>query len=134
MYLLDLTAEIRPQVVFFDGQPRVIYAESSKRKERGRFQPRRPQIVTPKKDWYVYLLRCADETLYCGVTVDPDRRLSQHNAGTASKYTRSRRPVVMAACARVADKSTALRMEAAIKKLPRREKLARLAMLADTNG
>ncbi|WP_243545832.1 GIY-YIG nuclease family protein [Pseudodesulfovibrio tunisiensis] len=90
--------------------------------------------MTPKKDWYVYLLRCADETLYCGVTVDPDRRLSQHNAGTASKYTRSRRPVVMAACARVADKSTALRMEAAIKKLPRREKLARLAMLADTNG
>jgi predicted GIY-YIG superfamily endonuclease len=43
--------------------------------------------------WYVYLLRCGDGSLYTGVTNDPERRCRQHNAGTASRYTRSRRPV-----------------------------------------
>ena len=44
--------------------------------------------------WYVYLLRCADATLYCGVTTDMERRLREHNAGSrGAKYTRARRPV-----------------------------------------
>mgnify|MGYP003340458047 CR=1 FL=1 len=43
----------------------------------------------PKPQWWVYVLRCRDGTLYTGVTTDPERRLAQHNAGTASKYTRS---------------------------------------------
>jgi predicted GIY-YIG superfamily endonuclease len=43
--------------------------------------------------WFVYILRCADGTLYTGITKDVDRRTKQHNAGTASWYTRSRRPV-----------------------------------------
>lgn len=73
---------------------------------------------------YVYLLRCADGSLYCGWTTDPERRLRQHNAGTASRYTRQRLPVEYAALIPVADRSAALREEARIKKLSRRDKMA----------
>jgi putative endonuclease len=72
---------------------------------------------------YVYLLRCADDSLYCGWTTDVQRRLARHAAGTASRYTRSRRPVALAAVIPVADRSAALREEARIKRLPRAAKL-----------
>jgi putative endonuclease len=72
---------------------------------------------------YVYVLRCGDDSLYCGWTTDVERRLAQHAAGTASRYTRSRRPVVLAALIPVADRSAALREEARIKRLPRAAKL-----------
>jgi putative endonuclease len=72
---------------------------------------------------YVYLLRCADDSLYCGWTTDMPRRLAAHRAGTASRYTRSRRPVELAAVIPVADRSAALREEARIKRLPRAAKL-----------
>jgi putative endonuclease len=72
---------------------------------------------------FVYLLRCADGSLYCGWTTDVERRLAAHEAGTASRYTRSRRPVELAAVMRVADRSEALREEARIKRLPRPAKL-----------
>ncbi len=75
----------------------------------------------------VYLLRCADDSLYCGWTTDMSRRLAQHRAGTASRYTRSRRPVELAAVLPVPDRSAALREEARIKRLPRRAKLALIA-------
>jgi putative endonuclease len=75
----------------------------------------------------VYVVRCADGTLYTGVSTDPDRRLSQHNAGTASKYTRSRRPVEMVYRERRRERSDALKREAALKTLPRRAKLALIA-------
>ncbi len=75
---------------------------------------------------YVYLLRCADGSLYCGWTTDPERRLRQHNAGTASRYTKRRRPVEYAMVMPAADRSAALREEARIKKLSRAEKLALL--------
>jgi putative endonuclease len=71
----------------------------------------------------VYLLRCADGSLYCGWTTDLARRLAAHRSGTASRYTRSRRPVELAAAISVADRSTALREEARIKRLPRAAKL-----------
>jgi putative endonuclease len=71
----------------------------------------------------VYLLRCADGSLYCGWTTDVDRRLAAHRAGTASRYTRSRLPVELAAVIPVADRSAALREEARIKRLPREAKL-----------
>jgi putative endonuclease len=77
---------------------------------------------------FVYLLRCADGTLYCGWTTDLDRRLAAHNAGTASRYTRSRRPVVMAWSQTVESRSAALREEARIKRLPRSEKQALMDM------
>jgi putative endonuclease len=72
---------------------------------------------------YVYLLRCADESLYCGWTTDVERRLAAHAAGTASRYTRSRRPVALAAVIEVADRSAALKEEARVKRLPRAAKL-----------
>ena len=72
---------------------------------------------------YVYLLRCADGTLYCGWTNNPDRRLAMHNAGKASKYTASRRPVEMVYLESCPTKQEAMKREAAIKKLPRTEKL-----------
>jgi putative endonuclease len=73
---------------------------------------------------WVYLLRCADGTLYCGWTVDVEARLAAHNAGRASRYTRSRLPVALAWCAEQPDRSAARREEARIKALPREQKLA----------
>lgn len=72
---------------------------------------------------YVYLLRCADDSLYCGWTTDVQRRLAAHRAGSASRYTRSRSPIELAAVFAVADRSAALREEARIKRLPRAAKL-----------
>ena len=76
---------------------------------------------------WVYLLRCADGSLYTGWTVDVDRRLARHAAGTASAYTRSRRPVELALALPMADPTAARREEARIKALSRAEKLALLA-------
>jgi predicted GIY-YIG superfamily endonuclease len=74
--------------------------------------------------WFVYVLRCADGTLYTGITKDLARRTKQHNAGTASRYTRSRRPVKLVYQEPHRNQSLALRREAAIKKLTRRQKVA----------
>ena len=73
--------------------------------------------------WWVYVVRCGDGTLYTGVTTDVPRRVAQHNAGTAAKYTRSRLPVVLVYHVSAKDRGAALRRELAIKKLPRAEKL-----------
>lgn len=73
--------------------------------------------------WYVYILRCKDGTLYAGITKDIARRCLQHNAGTASKYTRSRRPVKLVYQEQCPDQSTALKRELAIKAMTRRAKL-----------
>ena len=73
---------------------------------------------------YVYLLRCADDSLYCGWTVDIERRMAAHRAGAASRYTRGRRPLQLALVLPVADRSAALREEHRIKRLPRAAKLA----------
>jgi putative endonuclease len=73
---------------------------------------------------WVYVLRCADGSLYTGWTVDLDRRLARHAAGTASAYTRSRRPVALALALAMPDRTAARREEARIKALPRAEKLA----------
>jgi putative endonuclease len=72
---------------------------------------------------FVYLLRCADDSLYCGWTTDVERRLAAHRSGTASRYTRSRRPVELALVMPVTDRSAALREEARVKQLPRAAKL-----------
>ena len=77
--------------------------------------------------WFVYILRCADGTLYTGITTDLARRIQQHNAGTASRYTRSRRPVELVYREPQRSQSLALRREAAIKKLTRRQKLGMIA-------
>ncbi len=74
--------------------------------------------------WLCYILRCTDETLYCGITNDLDKRLAAHNAGEGAKYTRGRAPVKLVYCETCADKSTALKRELEIKGLPRIKKLA----------
>jgi len=75
-------------------------------------------------NWVCYLLRCADDTLYCGITNDMEKRLGAHNAGTAAKYTRSRGPVELVYVEDCADRSAASKREMNIKKLPRVEKLS----------
>jgi predicted GIY-YIG superfamily endonuclease len=79
--------------------------------------------------WFVYLLRCADGTLYTGMTKDLCRRCRQHNDGTASRYTRGRRPTTLVYQEACPGRGLALRREAAIKALSRRQKesLIRLA-------
>ena len=72
--------------------------------------------------WFVYLVRCADGTLYTGITNDLSRRLKKHNAGTASRYTRSRLPVVLVYQEVQASRSDALKKELVIKGLSRKEK------------
>lgn len=79
-----------------------------------------------KPRWQVYLLRCADDTLYCGCTNDLERRLAAHARGSV-KYTRGRLPVAVAHVERVADKSAALRREYQWKQLSRAEKLRRIS-------
>ena len=81
---------------------------------------------------FVYLLRCFDGTLYCGWSTDPERRLRQHQAGTASRYTRTRLPVELAAAIPVADRSAALKEEARIKRLTRAQKLELVAQAGTT--
>lgn len=68
------------------------------------------------------MLECADNTLYTGWTDDLSKRLQTHNTGKASKYTRARLPVRLVYCEQLADKSAALKREAAIKKLTRAQK------------
>lgn len=73
--------------------------------------------------WYVYILRCADQTLYTGITNRLQQRLHAHNAGKGAKYTKGRRPVHLLYWETCKDKSAALKREAAIKKMKRAEKL-----------
>ncbi|HEV8381402.1 MAG TPA: GIY-YIG nuclease family protein [Gemmatimonadales bacterium] len=74
--------------------------------------------------WTVYLLRCHDGTLYTGITNDLRQRLESHRRGKASAYTRARRPLVLAYQEVAADRSSALKREAAIRRLSRAQKLA----------
>lgn len=74
--------------------------------------------------WFVYLLRCGDGTLYCGIALDVEARLAQHREGRGAKYTRGRgplEPVYREACG---SKAEALRREREIKRWPRARKLA----------
>jgi putative endonuclease len=79
------------------------------------------------KRWLVYILECRDGTLYTGVTKDLPRRLAAHQRGIASKYTRARLPVRLVFREARHTRSSALRREAFIKTLTRREKLVLLA-------
>ncbi|WP_290917825.1 GIY-YIG nuclease family protein [Halodesulfovibrio sp.] len=78
------------------------------------------------KSWVVYLVQCADGSLYCGITTDMDRRLGEHNSGKGAKYTRSRRPVSLIASAFVPDRSTASKIECNIKRQPSGKKVETL--------
>jgi putative endonuclease len=71
---------------------------------------------------FVYIVRCADGTLYTGWTTHVERRVAQHNAGRGGAYTRMHRPVVLVYREEMPDRSAAMRREAAIKKLDRQRK------------
>ncbi|MEA1930727.1 GIY-YIG nuclease family protein [Halohasta litorea] len=73
-------------------------------------------------DHYVYILQCADDTLYTGYTTDPERRLREHNAGEGAKYTRGRTPVDLVYLESYATRSSAMSREYEIKELRREEK------------
>lgn len=75
--------------------------------------------------WYVYIVRCRDNTLYTGITTDPEARVVEHNSGqNAAKYTRARRPVELLYTEPADSRSAALKREMAIKRLSRQAKLA----------
>ena len=78
------------------------------------------------RSWVVYLVRCSDQSLYCGVTNNLKKRLAMHNNGKGARYTRSRRPVTLAGVCENLTKRAALRLEHRIKKLPSDKKLEQL--------
>lgn len=82
--------------------------------------------------WSVYIVRCIDGTLYTGISTDVIRRVRQHNAGTGARYTRGRGPVVLLGSRAVGDRSTALRLEALLKRQPKERKLSML--MEDSDG
>lgn len=84
---------------------------------------RKPKARSSGDKWFVYIVRCADGSLYTGITKDVKRRCKQHNAGTASRYTRSRRPVKLIYSEVHSDQSSALKREATIKAMSREGKL-----------
>lgn len=76
-----------------------------------------------KMNWYVYILQCSDNTLYTGMTDNTQKRVATHNSGKGAKYTRGRLPVTLVHCEELETRSLALKREAEIKKLSRKEKL-----------
>lgn len=78
------------------------------------------------KNWVVYLVRCSENSLYCGISNDIKSRVIEHNSGKGAKYTRSRRPVELVGISDEMTKSEALKLEYKIKRLPADEKLFEL--------
>ena len=84
-----------------------------------------PPVKKRKKKaaaWLLYVLKCRDNTLYTGITLDVARRIQQHNSGTASRYTRSRLPVKLIFSEPCRNRSQALKKEYAMKRLSRKKK------------
>lgn len=89
-----------------------------------------------RKTWFVYVARCGDGSLYCGIARDVAARLRAHESGKGARYTRGRGPLVVHALRRCKDKSDALRLEIAVKRLPRsrKERLADVRAFARLHG
>ncbi len=77
----------------------------------------------PEKTWSLYILECSDGSLYTGVTNDLERRVGQHNAGTASKYTRTRLPVSLVYHEQCGSRTAALVGECRVKEMSRKQKV-----------
>jgi len=76
-----------------------------------------------KTNWVVYLLKCKDGTLYCGITNDLPKRITKHNDGKGAKYTKGRGPVTLVAFCGGFKKGDALKMERKIKRMPKNKKV-----------
>ena len=87
-------------------------------------------MVLNTMDWKVYLVKCADNSLYCGITNDLNSRIEKHNAGKGAKYTQSRMPVELVAASRGLSKGEALRLEHYIKQQPAGKKVETLKQSA----
>ena len=83
-----------------------------------------------EKNWIVYLLRCSDNSLYCGISNDLKSRLTDHNSGKGAKYTRSRKPVELVGTSHEMTKNEALKLEYRIKRLPAGKKISELVKKA----
>jgi len=79
-----------------------------------------------KRQWVVYLIRCSDESLYCGITNNLKNRLAAHNSGRGAKYTRSRRPVKLVGVSSEMMKSDTLKLEYRVKQVPSSRKIYEL--------
>jgi len=84
------------------------------------------KLKMDKRLWVVYLIRCSDESLYCGTTNDLKNRLAAHNSGRGAKYTRSRRPVELVAASSEMTKSDAFKFEYRVKQVPASKKYLEL--------
>jgi putative endonuclease len=78
--------------------------------------------TTAEANWFLYILECCDGSFYTGVTTDIDRRLRKHQEGTASRYTRTRRPIVLVYQEECGTRSQSLERECAVKSLSRQRK------------
>ena len=78
------------------------------------------------KRWVVYLIKCSDNSLYCGITNNLGKRFAAHNSGKGAKYTRSRLPLKLVGASLQMTKSNALKLEYRIKQVPAREKMMEL--------
>ena len=79
-----------------------------------------------KKNWVAYLLRCSDNSLYCGISNNIEKRVIEHNSGMGAKYTNSRRPVELVVASCKMTKGDALKLEYEIKQLPTNTKIREL--------
>jgi putative endonuclease len=89
------------------------------------------------QDWYLYLIRCRDGSLYTGITTDVERRLAEHQAGKGSKYLRGRSPLTLVFKEKVGSKNHALAVEIKVKKLTKARKeelVGGNTSLADISG
>ena len=72
--------------------------------------------------WFVYILKCRDNSLYTGITNDPQKRFKEHASGKGGRYTRSHKPVKIVYLEKIADRSKALKREARIKRMRKQDK------------
>jgi len=84
-----------------------------------------------KHQWFVYLVQCSDQSLYCGITNNLKNRLAAHNSGKGAIYTRSRRPVVLVAASSGMTRRDALKLEYRVKQVPAGQKEGELTKSAD---
>lgn len=83
-----------------------------------------PTVSSPAPCWFVYILRCANDCLYTGITTDVPRRLAVHNDGKGSAYVRAHRPAELVASIAAENRSAASKLEYLVKSLTRPQKLA----------
>ena len=94
----------------------------------------KPKSRSSGEQWFVYIVRCADGSLYTGITKDLKRRCQQHNNGTASRYTRSRLPTKQVWQEAHPSHGSALKREVAIKAMTRQQKMALIGSVGILTG